>query len=148
MTSNIGSQLILNYSGRGDDSGYEAMKREVLDTLRREFRPEFLNRVDDIVVFHGLTRDDLREIVEIQLGHLRERLGERHIRLELTRKAKDHFADTATTPPTAPAPQTADPEGAGNRPGPKAPGRRGQGPQPRGGGSRRQRPDGVGLGGG
>ena len=98
MTSNIGSQLILSYSGRGDDSGYEAMKREVLDTLRREFRPEFLNRVDDIVVFHGLTRDDLREIVEIQLGHLRERLDERHIRLELTKEAKDHFADTGYDP--------------------------------------------------
>ncbi len=98
MTSNIGSQLILNYSGRADDSGYEAMKREVLDLLRREFRPEFLNRVDDIVVFHGLTRDDLREIVEIQLGHLRERLAERQIRLELTRKAKDHFVDTGYDP--------------------------------------------------
>ena len=98
MTSNIGSQLILGYSGRGDDSGYEAMKREVLNVLRREFRPEFLNRVDDIVVFHGLTRDDLREIVEIQLGHLRERLDERHIRLELTQRAKDHFADTGYDP--------------------------------------------------
>ncbi len=98
MTSNIGSQLILNYSVRGDDSGYDAMKREVLDVLRREFRPEFLNRVDDIVVFHGLTRDDLREIVEIQLGHLRERLDERHISLELTQKAKDHFADTGYDP--------------------------------------------------
>ena len=98
MTSNIGSQFILNYSGRGDDSGYDAMKREVLDVLRREFRPEFLNRVDDIVVFHGLTRDDLREIVEIQLGHLRERLDERHISLELTRKAKDHFADAGYDP--------------------------------------------------
>ena len=98
MTSNTGSQLILNYSGRSDDSGYEAMKREVLDLLRREFRPEFLNRVDDIVVFHGLTRGDLREIVEIQLGHLRGRLGERHIRLELTQKAKDHFADTGYDP--------------------------------------------------
>ena len=94
MTSNVGSQLILNYSSRDDDRAYEAMKREVLDTLRREFRPEFLNRVDDIVVFHGLTRDNLREIVEIQLGHLRERLSERHIHLELTRKAKDHFAAT------------------------------------------------------
>ena len=98
MTSNVGSQLILNYSGRNEDSAYEAMKREVLDTLRREFRPEFLNRVDDIVVFHGLTRDNLREIVEIQLGHLRERLSERHIRLELTRKAKDHFAATGYDP--------------------------------------------------
>ena len=98
MTSNVGSQLILNYSGRNEDSAYEAMKREVLDTLRREFRPEFLNRVDDIVVFHGLTRDNLREIVEIQLGHLRERLSERHIHLELTRKAKDYFADTGYDP--------------------------------------------------
>ena len=98
MTSNTGSQLILNHSGRDDDRGYEAMKREVLDVLRREFRPEFLNRVDDIVVFHGLTREDLREIVEIQLGHLRERLDERHIRLELTEKAKDHFADTGYDP--------------------------------------------------
>ena len=149
MTSNIGSQFILNYSGRGDDSGYDAMKREVLDVLRREFRPEFLNRVDDIVVFHGLTRDDLREIVEIQLGHLRERLDERHIGLELTRKAKDHFADTGYDPAYgARAAQAADPEGAGDRAGPKAPGRRGQGPLPRGGGPRRRRPDGVGVGGG
>ncbi len=98
MTSNIGSQLILNNSARSDDSGYEAMKRDVLDLLRREFRPEFLNRVDEIVVFHGLTRDNLREIVEIQLGHLRERLAERHIRLDLTRKARDHFADTGYDP--------------------------------------------------
>ncbi len=98
MTSNTGSQLILNHSGRADDSGYDAMKREVLEVLRREFRPEFLNRVDDIVVFHGLTRDDLREIVEIQLGHLRERLDERHISLDLTQKAKDHFADTGYDP--------------------------------------------------
>ena len=98
MTSNIGSQLILRYGGRDDDTAYEAMKREVLDALRQEFRPEFLNRVDDIVVFHGLTRDDLRQIVEIQLGHLRERLDERHIRLELTGKAKDHFAAAGYDP--------------------------------------------------
>ena len=98
MTSNIGSQLILTYGGRDDEKAYEAMKREVLEALRRELRPEFLNRVDDIVVFHGLTRDDLREIVEIQLGHVRERLSERHIRLDLTQKAKDHFADTGYDP--------------------------------------------------
>ena len=98
MTSNIGSQLILRYGGRDDDTAYEAMKREVLDALRQEFRPEFLNRVDDIVVFHGLTRGDLRQIVEIQLGHLRERLDERHIRLELTREAKDYFAAAGYDP--------------------------------------------------
>ena len=98
MTSNIGSQLILRYGGRDDDTAYEAMKREVLDALRQEFRPEFLNRVDDIVVFHGLTRDDLRQIVEIQLGHLRERLDERHIRLDLTGKAKDYFAAAGYDP--------------------------------------------------
>ena len=127
MTSNIGSQLILNYSVRGDDSGYDAMKREVLDVLRREFRPEFLNRVDDIVVFHGLTRDDLREIVEIQLGHLRERLDERHISLELTQKAKDHFADTGYDPAYGARPlKRLIQKGARDRPGPEAPGRRGQ----------------------
>ena len=98
MTSNIGSQLILRYGGRDDDTAYEAMKREVLDALRQEFRPEFLNRVDDIVVFHGLTRDDLRQIVEIQLGRLRERLDERHISLELTRKARDYFASAGYDP--------------------------------------------------
>ena len=98
MTSNIGSQVILGYRGGTDETAYEAMKREVLEALRQHFRPEFLNRVDEIVVFHGLSREQLKAIVEIQLGRLRQRLAERKIRLELTDRAQEHFANTGYDP--------------------------------------------------
>jgi ATP-dependent Clp protease ATP-binding subunit ClpB len=68
------------------------MKKEVLEALRQQFRPEFLNRVDEIVVFHSLAREHLKQIVEIQLEHLRDRLAERHITLELTERAREHIA--------------------------------------------------------
>jgi ATP-dependent Clp protease ATP-binding subunit ClpB len=74
------------------------MKRQVLDALRQQFRPEFLNRVDEIVVFHSLSREHLKKIVDIQLAHLRKRLAERHIELELTEQAKDYFAATGYDP--------------------------------------------------
>jgi ATP-dependent Clp protease ATP-binding subunit ClpB len=98
MTSNIGSQVILGYRGGADEQAYDAMKREVLDAMRGHFRPEFLNRIDEIVVFHGLTREQLSQIVEIQLGRLRQRLVERKITLELTDAARDHFASTGYDP--------------------------------------------------
>ena len=98
MTSNVGSQLILGYRGGDDAEAYERMKRDVLDALRNEFRPEFLNRVDETVVFHSLSRDHLKQIVEIQLAHLRERLAERQITLELTESAKEYFAHTGYDP--------------------------------------------------
>jgi len=98
MTSNIGSQVILGYRGGAEDEAYAAMKREVLEAMRGHFRPEFLNRIDEIVVFHGLSREQLAQIVEIQLGHLRKRLGERKITLELTPAARDHFASTGYDP--------------------------------------------------
>jgi len=98
MTSNVGSQLILSYRGGDDPAAYEGMKREVLEALRQQFRPEFLNRVDDIVVFHSLTRENLKQIIEIQLGLLRARLAEHHITMELTEKAKDHFAEAGYDP--------------------------------------------------
>jgi ATP-dependent Clp protease ATP-binding subunit ClpB len=88
MTSNVGSQLILAYRGGDDPESYEQMKGEVLDVMRRQFRPEFLNRVDEIVVFHSLSREHLKQIVEIQLERLRARLEERHITLELTERAR------------------------------------------------------------
>jgi ATP-dependent Clp protease ATP-binding subunit ClpB len=94
MTSNIASQLILGY--RGED--YEKMKSECLEVLRRSFRPEFLNRVDEIVVFHPLAREQLRQIVEIQLARLRKRLEERKIELELTDKARDYLAEHGYDP--------------------------------------------------
>jgi ATP-dependent Clp protease ATP-binding subunit ClpB len=98
MTSNVGSHLILGYRGGDDQVAYERMRREVLDALRQQFRPEFLNRVDEIVVFHSLTREDLKKIVDIQLQRLRKRLDERHITLDLTERARDYFAATSYDP--------------------------------------------------
>ena len=98
MTSNVGSHHILSYRSGDDPESYAGMKREVLEALRQEFRPEFLNRVDETVVFHSLTRDNLKKIVEIQLARLRARLIERHVTLELTEKAKEHFAKKGYDP--------------------------------------------------
>jgi len=98
MTSNVGSQLILAYHGGSDPAAYERMKHDVLESLRQQFRPEFLNRVDEIVVFHSLSREDLKAIVDIQLGRLRKRLDERHISLDLTDRARDYFASTGYDP--------------------------------------------------
>ncbi|MEK6408057.1 MAG: ATP-dependent chaperone ClpB [Acidobacteriota bacterium] len=92
MTSNIASHLILEYRGQHHGDQYERMKEGVLDALRHHFRPEFLNRVDEIIVFHSLTEEDLKKIVDIQLDRLRTRLAERRITLELTDEAKTHLA--------------------------------------------------------
>jgi len=92
MTSNIGSQLILAYRGGDDAESYRQMKNEVLEAMRQHFRPEFLNRVDETVVFHSLSREHLKQIVDIQLEHLRARLAERHIVLELSDRAREHIA--------------------------------------------------------
>ncbi|HJZ67037.1 MAG TPA: ATP-dependent chaperone ClpB [Blastocatellia bacterium] len=98
MTSNIGSHLILEYSGQLQGDQYEGMKESVLDAMRHHFRPEFLNRVDEIIVFHSLSEEDLKKIVEIQLDRLRARLAERRITLELTEEAKTHLASTGYDP--------------------------------------------------
>ena len=98
MTSNVGSQRILTYQGSFEGEGYEHMKEAVLDEMRRHFRPEFLNRVDETIVFHALDEDHLKEIVTIQLGRLRQRLAERNIKLELTDAAKTHMVRTGYDP--------------------------------------------------
>jgi ATP-dependent Clp protease ATP-binding subunit ClpB len=92
MTSNIGSERILEFSGKTDTTAYEVMKEAVLTEMRRHFRPEFLNRVDEIVVFHSLSEEELKKILGVQLGRLRARLTERHIDLELTEAAATHLA--------------------------------------------------------
>ncbi|HYK66266.1 MAG TPA: AAA family ATPase, partial [Patescibacteria group bacterium] len=94
MTSNIASQIILGFKGQD----YEKMKAQALDVLRQSFRPEFLNRVDEVVVFHPLTRDELRKIVDVQLIRLRQRLEERKIELELTDRARDYLAERGYDP--------------------------------------------------
>jgi ATP-dependent Clp protease ATP-binding subunit ClpB len=98
MTSNIGSHRILDYRGAFDGDGYERMKNAVLEELRRHFRPEFLNRVDEVVVFHALNEEHLKEIVDIQLVRLRQRLQERHIRLELADAAKERLVRVGYDP--------------------------------------------------
>jgi ATP-dependent Clp protease ATP-binding subunit ClpB len=94
MTSNVGSGRILQYKGTHIGEVYDRMKSAVLEELRKAFRPEFLNRIDDIVVFHALTEADLTKIVEIQLGNLRKRLAERKISLTLTEAAKTFVVKT------------------------------------------------------
>ena len=96
MTSNIGSPLILEAQARGDDAG--SIRDAVLGALNSQFRPEFLNRVDDIIVFDALTPGDLRRIVEIQLGGLRKRLVERRVTLNLTGAALDKLAHDGYDP--------------------------------------------------
>jgi ATP-dependent Clp protease ATP-binding subunit ClpB len=91
MTSNLGSHRILEYRGAFAGEAYERMKQAVLDELRRHFRPEFLNRVDELIVFHALSEEHLAQIVDIQLGYLRQRLADRHIQLELTAAARRYL---------------------------------------------------------
>ena len=92
MTSNIGSERILEFAGKTDNAAYEVMKEAVLTEMRHHFRPEFLNRIDEIVVFHSLSEEELKKILGVQLGRLRARLEERHIDLELTEVAATHLA--------------------------------------------------------
>ena len=97
MTSNIGSQHLPGVE-KTPEAGYEEMKTKVLDGLRLHFRPEFLNRIDEIVVFHSLTPDQLLAIVDIQVRHLQERLSDKGIVLELTPPAKEHLAKVGYDP--------------------------------------------------
>jgi ATP-dependent Clp protease ATP-binding subunit ClpB len=98
MTSNIGSHRILEYKGEFGGIDYERMKRAVTEEMQRHFRPEFLNRVDEIIVFHALGEEHLKHIVEIQLQRLRRRLEERKIDLELTDSARTHLVRTGYEP--------------------------------------------------
>jgi ATP-dependent Clp protease ATP-binding subunit ClpB len=97
MTSNIGSQLILD-AGEQDGSGWAMVEAQVRDQLRHHFRPEFLNRVDDIIVFRQLSRADLAEIVTLQLARLTQMLADRHLALKITPEAKELLATEGYDP--------------------------------------------------
>jgi ATP-dependent Clp protease ATP-binding subunit ClpB len=88
MTSNIGSQYIVDAGAQLDPKGWERVEDRVRDELRNHFRPEFLNRVDDIIVFRQLGRDDLVRIVDLQLERLERMLAQRHLHIEVTPEAK------------------------------------------------------------
>ena len=98
MTSNVGSQRILDYRGGFSGDGYERMKEAVLEEMRAHFRPEFLNRVDETIVFHALAEEHLKQIVDIQLGRVRARLADRQIQLELTDRARLNLVRTGYDP--------------------------------------------------
>ena len=97
MTSNVGSDQIQRLAGR-PGANLQEIREAALEILRGEFRPEFLNRVDEIVVFRPLAREDLSAIVEIQLGRLRKLLAERNLTLELTDAARETIADAGYDP--------------------------------------------------
>jgi ATP-dependent Clp protease ATP-binding subunit ClpB len=96
MTSNIGSQYILDLAG--DDSHYGEMQARVLEALRGSFRPEFLNRVDETIIFHSLRKDQLRNIVKLQVKRLEKRLQERKMALKLSDAALDLLAEVGYDP--------------------------------------------------
>jgi ATP-dependent Clp protease ATP-binding subunit ClpB len=95
MTSNLGSQRIQELAG---EANYDRMKAACLEILGQHFRPEFINRVDDVVVFHPLGMEEIRKIVDIQLGDLQRRLAERDIRIELSDAARDRLGEAGFDP--------------------------------------------------
>jgi ATP-dependent Clp protease ATP-binding subunit ClpB len=97
MTSNIGSHIIMSAGAPGDDA-WAQVEARVRDELRNHFRPEFLNRVDDIIVFRPLSREDLAQIVDIQLKKLQDQLRARHLRLEVTSEAREALATQGYDP--------------------------------------------------
>ncbi len=103
MTSNIGAELIrkgsaIGFASRGDEAktqqmDYELMKSKLLDEMKKTFRPEFLNRIDSVMVFHSLTKEDIRKIVDLMLAIVGQQLGEKGIKLEVTDAAKDFLGE-------------------------------------------------------
>jgi ATP-dependent Clp protease ATP-binding subunit ClpB len=98
MTSNVGSQQIQAFAGRPGDAAYEAMKRQVTDALRGQFRPEFLNRVDEVIVFHSLTDADLAAITDLLLADLGRRVAATDLTLDLTPAARRLIVREGTDP--------------------------------------------------
>ncbi|HWP94790.1 MAG TPA: ATP-dependent chaperone ClpB [Gammaproteobacteria bacterium] len=95
MTSNLGSQLIQELAG---EENYARMKAAVMEVVQQNFRPEFLNRIDEVVVFHPLVREQIRAIAGIQLDYLRRRLAERHFTLDVTVAALDRLGEAGFDP--------------------------------------------------
>ncbi|ABR50584.1 ATPase AAA-2 domain protein [Alkaliphilus metalliredigens QYMF] len=106
MTSNVGAhtikkQRILGFSATVEDQAkneYEKMKENVMDELRKTFRPEFLNRIDDSIVFHGLEREHIHQIVDLMIGDLKKRLKALNINIEVTEATKNHIVDQGFDP--------------------------------------------------
>jgi ATP-dependent Clp protease ATP-binding subunit ClpC len=105
MTSNIGAAEIarntpLGFAVSDDETGisYDDMKNRIMGELKKVFRPEFLNRIDDVIVFHKLTRDEIKQIIELLLRRIRESMAERELQLELSEAAKDLLVEKGWDP--------------------------------------------------
>ncbi len=104
MTTNLGSRDInksvsLGFStGHDDETSYEKMKAKVAEELKQHFRPEFLNRIDEVIVFHQLTLDNIKSIVDLMVGQVEERLRDKHMGIELTPQAKELVAKRGFDP--------------------------------------------------
>jgi ATP-dependent Clp protease ATP-binding subunit ClpB len=98
MTSNIGSQAIQATVGQSGDTAYDRVKREVTEALREHFRPEFLNRIDEVIVFHALTDADLTAIVDLLLADLQRRVADKDLALELSPAARQLIVREGTDP--------------------------------------------------
>ncbi len=103
MTSNVGAELIrkggaLGFKAQKEDVTYQDMKDKLLEEVKRTFKPEFLNRIDDIIVFHSLVREDLLRIVEIEIDYVAERLKEQGITLDVSQEAKDFLIEKGFDP--------------------------------------------------
>jgi ATP-dependent Clp protease ATP-binding subunit ClpC len=103
MTSNVGSDVIkrqstLGFSPISDEASYEKMRERIMDEAKKTFRPEFLNRLDDLIVFRSFTKADLIQILNLEVGKVLERLRHKNIRLELDEKAKDFLVEKGYDP--------------------------------------------------
>jgi ATP-dependent Clp protease ATP-binding subunit ClpB len=98
FTSNIGSQDILDLNGSSEASDQELMKQRVTDAMKNHFKPEFLNRIDEYVIFNSLNKANLRNIVKLETRRLEGRLTEREIKLTLTEEALDFLAEVGFDP--------------------------------------------------
>jgi ATP-dependent Clp protease ATP-binding subunit ClpC len=108
MTSNIGSELIrkegsIGFVSHSDETkaaqlSYEKMRDKVLDEMKKTFRPEFLNRIDGVVVFHALNKEHIRKIVELMLSQVQGQLKEKDLKIEITEAAKDYLGEKGYDP--------------------------------------------------
>jgi len=94
MTSNIGSQIIKEFAGKDR----EKMASGVMEILRATFRPEFLNRIDETIIFNSLGKQEIKRIVDIQIGHLMRRLHDHKVNLQLTNGTREFLADIGFDP--------------------------------------------------
>jgi len=103
MTSNVGAELIrktgsIGFKSPKEEITYQEMKDKLLEEVKHTFKPEFLNRIDDIIVFRPLQKEDLVNIVDIEIAHVAERLKEQNIKLEVSREAKDFIIEKGFDP--------------------------------------------------